>query len=68
MVQRPWAADEPAIRAPAALDLSALPQDNPTTQHLLYGRGRNYQALMSIAGMLALTGSTPRDAIFDSLS
>ncbi|KAG0696480.1 hypothetical protein DFH29DRAFT_1025466 [Suillus ampliporus] len=38
MVQRPRAAGEPVIRAPAALDLSTLPQDDPTSQHLIIVR------------------------------
>lgn len=29
-----WAAGEPVIRAPAALDLSTPPQDDPATQRL----------------------------------
>ncbi|KAG1850457.1 hypothetical protein F4604DRAFT_1687138 [Suillus subluteus] len=35
MVRRPRAAGEPLIRAPAPLDLSTLPQDDPATQHLI---------------------------------
>ncbi|KAG1761394.1 hypothetical protein EDD22DRAFT_847776 [Suillus occidentalis] len=96
MVQRPRAAGEPVIRAPAALDLSTLPQDDPATQHLTIVRSMvengwpallaalsfiistnlsdelfidvlsSYQALTNVAGMLAL--STPRDALFNSLS
>lgn len=96
MVQRPRAAGEPVIRAPAALDLSTLPQDDPATQHLIIVRSMvengwpallaalsfiistnlsdelfidvlsSYQALTNVAGMLAL--STPRDALFNSLS
>lgn len=96
MVQRPRAAGEPVIRAPAALDLSTLPQDDPATQHLAIVRSMvengwpallaalsfiistnlsdelfidvlsSYQALTNVAGMLAL--STPRDALFNSLS
>lgn len=34
MVQRPRTAGEPAIRAPPALDLDTLPQDDPQVQHL----------------------------------
>lgn len=34
MVQRPRSAGEPVVRAPPALDLSSLPQDDPTTRHL----------------------------------
>lgn len=34
MVQRPRAAGEPVIRAPPALDLTALPQDEPSTIQL----------------------------------
>ncbi|KAG2136619.1 uncharacterized protein EDB93DRAFT_1242351 [Suillus bovinus] len=96
MVQRPRAAGEPVIRAPASLDLSALPQDDPATEHLIIVRSMvengwpallaalsfiistnlsdelfidvlsSYQALTNVAGMLAL--STPRDALFNSLS
>ncbi|KAG2037155.1 hypothetical protein BDR03DRAFT_1092081 [Suillus americanus] len=96
MVQRPRAAGEPVIRAPAALDFSTLPQDDPATQHLTIVRSMvengwpallaalsfiistnlsdelfidvlsSYQALTNVAGMLAL--STPRDALFNSLS
>ncbi|KAG1875783.1 hypothetical protein F4604DRAFT_1903720 [Suillus subluteus] len=96
IVQRPQAAGEPVICAPAALDLSTLPQDDPATQHLIIVRCMvesgwpallaalsfiistnlsdelfvdvlsSYQALTNVAGMLAL--STPRDALFNSLS
>ncbi|KAG2129622.1 hypothetical protein DEU56DRAFT_741289 [Suillus clintonianus] len=96
MVQRPRAAGEPLIRAPAALDLSTLVQDDAATQHLIIVRSMvengwpallaalsfiistnlsdelfidvlsSYQALTNVAGMLAL--STPRDALFNSLS
>ncbi|KAG1824868.1 uncharacterized protein BJ212DRAFT_1566454 [Suillus subaureus] len=96
MVQRPRAAGEPVIRAPAALNLSTLSQDDPATQHLVIVRSMvengwpallaalsfiistnlsdelfidvlsSYQALTNVAGMLAL--STPRDALFNSLS
>ncbi|KAG1769044.1 hypothetical protein EV702DRAFT_707206 [Suillus placidus] len=96
MIQRPRAAGEPVIRAPAALDLSTLSQDDPATQHLIIVRSMvengwpallaalsfiistnlsdelfidvlsSYQALTNVAGMLAL--STPRDALFNSLS
>lgn len=96
MVQRPRAAGEPVIRAPAALDLSTLPQDDHATEHLIIVRSMvengwpallaalsfiistnlsdelfidvlsSYQALTNVAGMLAL--STPRDALFNSLS
>ncbi|KAG2035480.1 hypothetical protein BDR03DRAFT_1001030 [Suillus americanus] len=96
MVQRPRAADEPVICAPAALDLSTLAQDDPATQHLIIVRSMvengwsallaalsfiisinlsdelfidvlsSFQALMNATGMLAL--STPRDALFNSLS
>ncbi|KAG1830966.1 hypothetical protein DFJ58DRAFT_918292 [Suillus subalutaceus] len=38
IVQHPQAAGEPVIRAPAALDLSTLPQDDPATQHLIIVR------------------------------
>ena len=34
VVQRPRTAGEPAIRAPPALDLDLLPQDDPQVQHL----------------------------------
>ncbi len=34
MVQRPRSAGEPVVRAPPALDLSSLPQEEPTTRHL----------------------------------
>lgn len=96
MVQRPRAAGEPVIRAPAALDVSTLPQEDPATRHLVIVRSMvengwpallaalsfiistnlsdelfvdvlsSYQALTNVAGMLAL--STPRDALFNSLS
>ncbi|KAG1719544.1 uncharacterized protein EDB91DRAFT_1240566 [Suillus paluster] len=82
MVQRPRAAGEPVVRAPAALDVSTLPQDDPTTRHLHHPLSfiistnlsdelfidvlSSYQALTNVAGMLAL--STPRDAFFNSLS
>ncbi|KAG1890892.1 hypothetical protein F4604DRAFT_1949239 [Suillus subluteus] len=35
MVQHPRATGEPVIHAPAALDLSTLPHDDPATQHLI---------------------------------
>ncbi|PCH34907.1 hypothetical protein WOLCODRAFT_27538 [Wolfiporia cocos MD-104 SS10] len=44
MVQRPRAAGEPAIRAPPALDLSALPADEPAGTH---------RQLRSVHAMLA---------------
>ncbi|OJA16091.1 hypothetical protein AZE42_05645 [Rhizopogon vesiculosus] len=96
MVQRPRAAGEPIIRAPAALDVFTLPQEDPATHHLIIVRSMvengwpallaaisfiistnlsdelfidvlsSYQALTNVAGMLAL--STPRDALFNSLS
>ncbi|KAG1789692.1 uncharacterized protein HD556DRAFT_1433599 [Suillus plorans] len=96
MVQRSRAAGEPVIRAPAALDLSTLPQDDHATEHFIVVRSMvengwpallaalssiistnlsdelfidvlsSYQALTNVAGMLAL--STPRDALFNSLS
>ncbi|KAI0354523.1 hypothetical protein OH77DRAFT_1548844 [Trametes cingulata] len=34
MVQKPRSAGEPVIRAPPALDLTKLPQDEPSTKHL----------------------------------
>lgn len=34
MVQRPRSAGEPVVRAPPALDLSSLPQEESTTRHL----------------------------------
>lgn len=34
MIQRPRSAGEPVVRAPPALDLSALPADDPTTPQL----------------------------------
>jgi hypothetical protein len=96
MVQRPRSAGEPVVRAPAALDVLILPQEDPSTHHLNIVRSMvengwpallaalsfiistnlsdelfidvlsSYQALTNVAGMLAL--STPRDALFNSLS
>ncbi|KAF9230052.1 hypothetical protein BU15DRAFT_69524, partial [Melanogaster broomeanus] len=73
MVQRLRTAGEPIIRALPALDLSTLPPDEQTTRHLACLSDElfvdvltSYQAMASLAGMLALT--TPRDAFLTSLA
>lgn len=55
MFQCPWAAGEPVIHAPAALDLSTLLQDNPATQHVILVLENGWPALLAALSFIIST-------------
>ncbi|EGO23125.1 hypothetical protein SERLADRAFT_439867 [Serpula lacrymans var. lacrymans S7.9] len=70
VIQKPRTAGDPLIRAPPALDLSSLPQDEPSTRHLLIVRSmieNGWPALLAALSFIIST-SLSDDLFVDVLT